>query len=158
MNGEVQRRDIAVSDQGFRVLADEIEIEIRQDPRRAPAAAHAHDGVHVGIGEHLVHTVRAGLVVAREIAVAVQDVVCPFRLQAEIGKRLLDQLDGEGLPGGRGRFDQADCITRFQPRRQENRQPACLRLSLRHCLRPQRQHRAGHPQQLSPVHGVRIPS
>ncbi len=159
MDGQVQCRDVAIADQGFRVLRDQVEVEMRQDARRAPSAAHAHDRVDRLVADHLVHWDGARHLLPGVIAVAVQDIMRPLRFQAEIAERFLDQLDGEGFPCSRGRLDQADRVARLQPRRQHDRHATRLNFRLRHCphacLRSQRQHRASGPQHLSPVHPLR---
>ena len=58
----MQRRDVGVSDEGLRVAAEDIGIEMRKQSHCAVAAGAGDNGLHIGVDPHAHETVRAAFV------------------------------------------------------------------------------------------------
>jgi hypothetical protein len=83
----MQRRDVAVADEDFRVGADAPVIEPREQSPRAVAAADANDGFDLAVGEHLHQVAGAVAVAAGQEAPAVADLRGQFGFKAEALER-----------------------------------------------------------------------
>jgi len=112
----MERGDVAEADEQLGIGADDVEIEMRQHPRRAPAAAHREDRADFGIGEHRVDRGGARLVRAGEIAVAAENVGRHARHQPHRANRLQNEIEIETIGGEASRLDQADNVAPPQPR------------------------------------------
>jgi hypothetical protein len=115
--GHVQGGDVAEADEQLWVGADGGEIEIGQDARASPAAAHREYGLHLPVGEHRVQIGGAVFILAREIAVAVEQVAGGPGLEAHRDDRFLHHIQIEQVVGEARRFHKADDIARAQARR-----------------------------------------
>jgi len=104
-NRDVQDGDVGVADQRLRVRGDDVEVEVRDDLRRAIATAQHLDHVDLGVGEQRVQVVGSAaripgdVVVAGIDAVRELDVVPALRVPAHAAVDLGPLLERTG--GGR---------------------------------------------------------
>ena len=97
---QVHRRDVAVADERFRIRPDHGVIEQRQNPARTVPAAQREDSPHLGIGEERVDVLRALLVAAREIAVALSQIFSRLDLESLRGEPAIASSIISGFSGG----------------------------------------------------------
>src|SRR5690242_3057290 len=97
MDREQQCGDIAVADDDLWIPADPIEVQIRQQPAAAPAAANWMDRRDRVVAEECVDVVGARLVVPREIPVPLHDVRAELDLESERLERLARNLHVDRL-------------------------------------------------------------
>ena len=105
---EQQRRDVAVADERLRRPAKGLRVESVQDARRAVATPRADDRGDLGIVHELHQLGRPAIVVAREIAAAIEQIAPPTRLEPELAKPLLARIDELCVDGSGGCGDADD--------------------------------------------------
>ena len=79
----MQRGDVTVADEDFGVGADGPVVQPRQEARGAVAAAHADNGLHLAVREHLHEVARAVAVVAGKESPTLADIKSELRFEAE---------------------------------------------------------------------------
>ena len=84
---QVQRGEVAETDQELGIAADRFPVEQRQDPRRAPAAPYCEDRAYLRIGEHRVEIARPRGIVPCKIAGGVGDMLAEPGHQAHPADR-----------------------------------------------------------------------
>src|SRR5205085_8329617 len=57
VDGEMQRRDVAVADEDFRIAANQIVVNSVKQLHRTVAAAYAEDGLHFRVAKHRVQII-----------------------------------------------------------------------------------------------------
>ncbi|MNL33235.1 hypothetical protein D3C87_1551320 [compost metagenome] len=70
---QVQRGDVAVADERFGVTAQQLEIDVIEQPRRAITTAQANDRIDLVIGERRVQVVEADLIAASQVTLLLVD-------------------------------------------------------------------------------------
>ena len=124
---EKERRDVAVTDDHLWIPGDGLEVEVRQQPAAAPAAADRHDHPNRIVGEEFVDVGGPVLVDSRQIPVTREHVAPHLDDEAERLERLAGDGDIDRLERRVCRSDDPDAIAgRQAPRPNGGRLPAGL--------------------------------
>ena len=109
-DGGMERGDIAVAQEDFRIAADEIEIDKRQHLRAAIATAQAEDGADLGVGKQGVEVFSAFAGGTGKVAVTCADVGGELEFQAEEFAEPASENEFVGVRDVAGGGDEADGI------------------------------------------------
>src|SRR4029079_5522686 len=92
----MKRRDVGIADQNFRVVLEDLGIEMWQKTNRAVTARTCNDRVHLRVHPHLHEALGASLILtAREARWAVD-----FRIEQNPESRALQSADAALQPAG----------------------------------------------------------
>ncbi len=114
MDGQMQRRDVGISEEDLRIAPDQRVVDRIQQHGSAIAAAHAEHALHVRIGKHGMQVFHPLADRPAEIALAAPDVAAHFAAQSELFNCSLRQPQAVGVGNVGRRRDEADRVARAQ--------------------------------------------
>ena len=76
-NGQMQRCDVTITDEDFRIAADQFEVDCWKKLRGPIATANAKNAFHIGIGKHCMQVADTLFDSAAQVPVAFPDIFAP---------------------------------------------------------------------------------